>query len=57
MEKKKGKEKAYNIIDGGGGDSNSDNEDLHHVKFEKCATTTWSISPLIFCTMTILFIS
>src|ERR1700683_2614754 len=37
---KKGKEKAHNTIDGGGGDSDSDNEDLHHVKFEQCLTTS-----------------
>src|ERR1700683_555807 len=40
MGNKKGKEKAHNTIDGGGGDSDSDNEDSHHVKFEQCLTTS-----------------
>jgi hypothetical protein len=38
-EKKKGKEKAHNITDGGEGDSDSDNKDSHHIKFEKCLMT------------------
>src|ERR1700735_2106809 len=37
---KKGKEKAHNTKDGGGGDSDSDNEDSHHVKFKKCLMTS-----------------
>src|ERR1700677_273164 len=37
---KKGKEKAHNTIDGGRGDSDSDNEDSHHVKFEQCLMTS-----------------
>src|SRR6202453_3535792 len=37
---KKGKEKAHNTVDAGGGDSDSDNEDSHHVKFEQCITTS-----------------
>src|SRR6202050_5630361 len=40
MGNKKGKEKAHNTIDGGRGDSDSDNEDSHHVKFEQCLTTS-----------------
>ena len=38
--RKKGKEKAHNTIDGGGGDSGSDNEGSHSIKFEKCLTTS-----------------
>ena len=37
--KKKGKEKAHNTTDGGGGDSGSEDKDSHLVKFEKCLTT------------------
>jgi hypothetical protein len=36
---KKGKEKAHNTTDGGGGDSDCENTDSHLVKFEKCLTT------------------
>jgi hypothetical protein len=36
---KKGKEKAHNTIDGGGGDSGSDDEGSHLIKFEKCLMT------------------
>ena len=40
MGNKKGKEKAHNTKDGAGGDSDSNNEDSHHVKLEKCLTTS-----------------
>ena len=38
--RKKGKEKAHNTIDGGGGDSGSDDEGSHLIKFKKCLTTS-----------------
>src|SRR5882762_8726277 len=37
---KKGKEKAHNTIDGGGGASGSDNKGSHLIKFEKGLTTS-----------------
>jgi len=37
--KKKGKEKAHNTTDGGGGDSDSDNEDFTSCKIQKCLMT------------------
>src|ERR1700677_4671933 len=47
---KKGKEKAHNTIDGGRGDSDSDNEDSHHVKFEQCLmTSTVNLSDYSLC--------
>ena len=38
--RKQGKEKAHNTIDGGGGDSGSDDKGSHLIKFEKCLTTS-----------------
>jgi hypothetical protein len=37
--KKKGKEKAHNTRDGGGGDSGREDKGSHLVKFKKCLTT------------------
>jgi hypothetical protein len=38
--KKKGREKAHTTTDVGEGGTDSDNEDSHIVKFEKCLTTS-----------------